>query len=82
MVMRPPCPPDQVDPLSSRAPQPARFWPWGPEFGFLRARNRTRTCQLKRSIASTLPPEIAQRRVIVGTAAERSGICGALVLKT
>src|SRR5215813_13588351 len=83
MVMCPPYPPDQVDTLSSRAPQPARFWPWAPEFGFLRARNRTRTCQLKRSIVSSFPPEIAQRTVIVGMAAERPMVSAvALVLKT
>src|SRR5262249_57682408 len=47
------------------------------------ARNRTRTCQLKRSIASSLPPEIAQRTVIVGMTAERPIVSAVpLLLKT
>src|SRR5262245_49449479 len=73
--------------MPSRPSRPAQFTSaatglilaLAPEFG---ARNRTPTCQLKRSIAPSLPPEIAQRRVIVGTAAERPMVSAvALVLK-
>jgi len=62
MVMCPPYPPDQVDTLSSRAPQPARFWPWAPEFGFLRPEPN-----------ADVPTEAINRFIL--TARDRSANC-------